>query len=69
MIFPFQTAREAMASDETMKKMIRAILDKRRELGLVDWGLIPVEDVLSRLQEKDSADETQGEEKNNLEKE
>ncbi|MEW6238362.1 MAG: hypothetical protein AB1656_23500 [Candidatus Omnitrophota bacterium] len=58
-----------MASEETMKKMIQAILDKRRELGLVDWGLIPIEDVLSRLPKKDSESETGDEEKNNLAKE
>ncbi len=38
-----------MASEESINKMIRAIVDKRRELGLVDWGVVPVEEVVDRL--------------------
>lgn len=38
-----------MASDETIKKMIHTIMDKRRKLGLPDWGIAPVEDVIERI--------------------
>ena len=38
-----------MASDESIRKMIHAIMDKRRELGIPDWGLVPPEDVIQRL--------------------
>ncbi len=38
-----------MASDEAIKKMIQAIMDKRKELGILDWGLVPIEEVLNRL--------------------
>lgn len=38
-----------MASDETIRKMVHAIMDKRRELGILDWGLVPPEEVIKRL--------------------
>lgn len=38
-----------MASEEALKKMMHAIMDKRKTLGIPDWGMVPVEDVLDRL--------------------
>lgn len=38
-----------MASDETIRKMVHAIMDKRRELGILDWGLVRPEEVIQRL--------------------
>lgn len=38
-----------MASDETIRKMVHAIMDKRRELGILDWGTVPPEVVIDRL--------------------
>ncbi len=38
-----------MASDETINKMIHAIMDKRKQLGIPDWGLVPIEDVIDRI--------------------
>jgi hypothetical protein len=50
--------RNLLASDETIKKMIHAIIDKRRELGFVDWGQLPIEEVCKRLnQPKDPNDQ------------
>ncbi|RJP26828.1 MAG: hypothetical protein C4527_14490 [Candidatus Omnitrophota bacterium] len=38
-----------VAGDESIKKMVRAIMEKRRELGIPDWGMVPIEQVLHRL--------------------
>lgn len=38
-----------MASEEAIQKMIRAIMDKRRQLGIQDWGMVPVEEVIDKL--------------------
>ena len=55
-----------LASDEAIKKMMQAILEKRQKLGLLDWGMVPIEDVLSRLNKKEnpSAKSEKGLEKN-----
>ncbi len=46
-----------MASEEVMKKMIHAIMEKRKKLGLPDWGMVPIEDVLQRLNKNSDQDE------------
>ncbi len=38
-----------MASDETIRKMVHAIMDKRKQLGIPDWGMVPPELVIDRL--------------------
>lgn len=45
-----------MASDAAIKKMIQAIIDKRRELGLLDWGVVPPEEVIRRINRKGNHD-------------
>lgn len=45
-----------MASEETIKKMIHAIMDKRKKLGILDWGQVPITDVLERLNRTDQQD-------------
>jgi len=47
-----------VASEEVMKKMIHAIMDKRKKLGLPDWGQVPIEDVLQRLNKTSEQDES-----------
>ncbi len=56
-----------MASDEAIKKMIQAIMDKRKKLGMADWGLVPVEDVLSRLDQFESKNKSKESSKTHLE--
>jgi hypothetical protein len=46
-----------VASEEVMKKMIHAIMDKRKKLGLPDWGQVPIEDVLQRLNKTSEQDD------------
>jgi len=41
-----------MASDQAIQKMIHAIMDKRRKLGLVDWGVLPPEVVLAKINQQ-----------------
>ena len=38
-----------MASDQAIKKMIEAIMDRRKELGLLDWGVVAPEEVIERI--------------------
>lgn len=38
-----------MASEQAIKKMINAIMDRRKELGLLDWGVVPPEEVIDRI--------------------
>ncbi|MDP8243141.1 MAG: hypothetical protein P9L94_03600 [Candidatus Hinthialibacter antarcticus] len=38
-----------MASEKAIKKMINAIMDRRKELGLLDWGVVAPEEVIDRI--------------------
>lgn len=38
-----------MAGEEAVKKLIHAIMDKRKQLGITDWGQVRIEEVLGRL--------------------
>ncbi len=38
-----------MASDQAIKKMINAIMDRRKQLGLLDWGIVTPEEVIDRI--------------------
>lgn len=47
-----------MASEESIKKMIHAIMDKRKKLGIPDWGQVPIGDVIERLNRSDQQDKS-----------
>ncbi len=55
-----------MASDESIKKMVHAILEKRKELGFPDWGQVPIEDVLHRLNQPNENQANESPSENNL---
>lgn len=44
-----------MASEKALKKMIGAIMDRRRELGIPDWGMVKPEEVIDKLNRQDQA--------------
>ena len=41
-----------MASEEAIKKLIESIIDKRRELGMLEWGRVSKEDMINALKPK-----------------
>ncbi|MBI1390216.1 MAG: hypothetical protein GC154_17385 [bacterium] len=45
-----------MASDEAIKKMIQTIMDRRKSLGLLDWGVARPEDVIDRINRSGEAE-------------
>jgi hypothetical protein len=50
----FRDSREKkMASEEAMKKMIEAIVDVRRKLGIPAWGQVSIHEVIERLNQYD----------------
>lgn len=50
-----------MASEKALQNMIHAIMDKRKQLGFPDWGLIPVEEVIDRINMAEDDHETNSE--------
>ncbi len=58
-----------MASEEAIKKMIQAILERRRELGMLDWGMGSIEEVLERLKQEEKKQELSSRGENGLESE
>lgn len=38
-----------MASEKAIQKMIHAIMDKRKKLGIPDWGQVSIHEVIQRL--------------------
>lgn len=43
-----------MASEEAIKKLIESIMNKRRELGMPEWGSVSKEDMMNALKPKPS---------------
>ena len=48
-----------MASEENIKKMIHAIMDKRKKLGIPDWGQVSPLEVIDRLNRSAQQDESE----------
>ncbi len=44
--------QEGAESRPAMAKLVSAIAGKRRELGFVEWGMLPIEEVVDRIVEK-----------------
>lgn len=56
-----------MASEAVIKKMIQTIMDKRKELGILDWGRASKQEVANALKPGNSS-KTNSDTQNNLAK-
>lgn len=56
-----------VASDEAIKKMIHSIMEKRKELGILDWGQAKKGEVMRALNQ-DPQSKTGAKQSSNLEK-